>query len=228
MEENKIFKIDSKEWKYEYRKIKDLVPLKKNPRKITQEELKRLQKKINDVGFNDVIKLDNNGNVLSGNQRLKVLNNLGASELKVMCAIPQFQLTDKERQNVIINSNITEGEFDYDLLDDYNLDDLKDWGVELGTINNIIDINKQIKNEYSQIHNATFPIKLVEFFINNFCVNSILDLFGGTGTTLIVAEKLNKKWFMMEKETKYCDLILSRYEKTFNQKAELILDKNIK
>ena len=91
-----------------------------------------------------------------------------------------------------------------------------------GTIDNVININKVVKNDFSNIHNATFPSELVEFIINNFCNNSILDLFGGTGTTLLVAEKLNKQCFIMEIEEKYCDVIIYRYENMFNQKAKLL------
>lgn len=65
-----------------------------------------------------------------------------------------------------------------------------------GTLDNIVHIGKQTKNEYSKIHNATFPMKFAEFFVGNFSRASVLDLFGGTGTTLIACEQLNRKAYL--------------------------------
>lgn len=50
----------------------------------------------------------------------------------------------------------------------------------------------------------------------------ILDCFAGSGTTLLAAERTRRKAYVIEYEPKYCDVIIYRYEKLFNQKAELI------
>ena len=47
------------------------------------------------------------------------------------------------------------------------------------------------------------------------------DPFGGTGTTLIAAEKLNRKCYMMELDPKYIDVIVQRYV-DFTGKEEII------
>lgn len=52
--------------------------------------------------------------------------------------------------------------------------------------------------------------------------STILDLFGGSGTTLIACEKLNRICYMMEIEPYYCDVIIERWQNLTNQKAELI------
>ena len=39
----------------------------------------------------------------------------------------------------------------------------------------------------------------------------VLDLFGGSGSTLIACEKLNRKCFMMELDPKYCSVIIERF-----------------
>lgn len=49
----------------------------------------------------------------------------------------------------------------------------------------------------------------------------VLDLFGGSGTTLIACEKTNRKCFMMELDPHYCDVIIARWEKYTGRKAEL-------
>ena len=51
--------------------------------------------------------------------------------------------------------------------------------------------------------------------------NTILDLFGGSGSTLIACEKLNRKARVMELDPKYCDVIVKRWEQFTGLKAEL-------
>ena len=52
----------------------------------------------------------------------------------------------------------------------------------------------------------------------------ILDLFGGSGTTIIACEETERKCYMMELDPKYCDVIIRRWQKQTNQKA--ILESN--
>ena len=63
-------------------------------------------------------------------------------------------------------------------------------------------------------HKACFPIALVEEGIKNFCPHggTIIEPFGGTGTTAIAAEKLGCKSFVMELDPKYCDVIVRRWQ----------------
>lgn len=52
----------------------------------------------------------------------------------------------------------------------------------------------------------------------------VLDLFGGSGSTLIACEQLNRKCLMMEYDPHYCDVILARWEKLTGQTAVKIAD----
>lgn len=88
-----------------------------------------------------------------------------------------------------------------------------------GTIPNVLNLPAQHKNEYSEIHNATFPFELVEFAVDNFCNDSVLEPFGGTGTTLIVCEQLGKTCFTIELQPHYCDLIIARWQLLTGEKA---------
>jgi site-specific DNA-methyltransferase (adenine-specific) len=47
----------------------------------------------------------------------------------------------------------------------------------------------------------------------------VLDLFGGSGSTLIACEQLNRKCRMMELDPHYCDVIIARWEKLTGKKA---------
>ena len=82
-----------------------------------------------------------------------------------------------------------------------------------GTISNFYEGNGQTKNEFSGIHAATFPIHLPEFIITNFSTKSVLDVFLGTGTTMVAAHQLNRKCYGMELDPKYCQVIIDRMRK---------------
>ena len=53
---------------------------------------------------------------------------------------------------------------------------------------------------------------------------SVLDLFGGSGSTLIACEQLNRKCYMMELDPRYCDVIIKRFETLTGKKAVRIDD----
>jgi DNA modification methylase len=51
---------------------------------------------------------------------------------------------------------------------------------------------------------------------------NVLDLFGGSGSTLIAAEQTGRRAFLMELDPLYCDVIVQRYEKFTGTKARKI------
>lgn len=53
---------------------------------------------------------------------------------------------------------------------------------------------------------------------------SVLDVFGGSGSTLIACEQLDRTCYMMELDPKYCDVIIKRWETLTGEKAVLIND----
>ena len=97
-----------------------------------------------------------------------------------------------------------------------------------GTYWNVIKGKNASENEYADIHKATFPMYLPENIISNFTSERalVLDCFGGTGTTMIAAEQLNRKCYMMELDPHYCDVIIARWEKLTGNKAERISNGN--
>lgn len=84
----------------------------------------------------------------------------------------------------------------------------------------IWDIERTKKNE---LHPTMKPVDLVVEAIKNSSKveDIILDLFGGSGTTLIAAEQMNRICYMMELEPKYCDVIVKRWEILTNREAIL-------
>jgi DNA modification methylase len=86
-------------------------------------------------------------------------------------------------------------------------------------IGSVWSINKDAALKY--IHPTQKPVSLSEEAIDKTTkINSlILDLFGGSGSTLIGAEKTNRKSYLMELDPKYCDLIIRRWQNFTGRKA---------
>jgi len=77
-----------------------------------------------------------------------------------------------------------------------------------------------IKKDSNYIHPTQKPVELAARALNNHKdAKNIVDLFGGSGSTLIACEKNNRSCYMMEIEERYCDTIISRYEIYSNKKA---------
>ena len=121
-------------WTPEKRSVSALKELENNPRKIDKEALERLQTRIKERGFHDILKVDTDGFVLSGNQRKKALTALGIEEVYVL--VPSRELTREERDKVILESNRNDGLWDYNILSEhFDIGVLKDVGFsekELG------------------------------------------------------------------------------------------------
>ena len=68
------------------------------------------------------------------------------------------------------------------------------------------------------------PVELCAKYIQLYGKNNILDLFGGSGSTLIACEQLDRTCYMMELDPKYVDVIIDRWEKFTGEKAVLLND----
>jgi DNA modification methylase len=74
------------------------------------------------------------------------------------------------------------------------------------------------------VHPTQKPVELVSRGIRNSSKGEdiILDLFGGSGSTMIACDKMGRKCYTMELEPKYCDVIIKRWEDFTGKTAELI------
>ena len=70
----------------------------------------------------------------------------------------------------------------------------------------------QVKKDVSYMHPTQKPVELAERALINHKQGNVIDLFGGSGSTLIAAERLKRQSFLMELDPKYCDVIVKRWE----------------
>jgi DNA modification methylase len=89
-------------------------------------------------------------------------------------------------------------------------------------IGSVWSINKDGSSQY--LHPTQKPVELSAMAIEHTTNkgNLVLDIFGGSGSTLIAAEQTKRTCYMMELDPKYCDVIIERWEKLTGQKAELL------
>ena len=82
----------------------------------------------------------------------------------------------------------------------------------------VLDFNKPLRNKE---HPTMKPVDLFKYLIQNSSKKNdiVLDLFGGSGTTLIACEELNRQCFMMEYDPTYVDVIIKRWENLTGEKA---------
>lgn len=87
----------------------------------------------------------------------------------------------------------------------------------------VIRERKPLKND---LHPTMKPIKLLAKLIKNSSKNGevVLDMFGGSGSTLIACEQLGRKCRVMELDPKYVDVIIQRWEDFTGGKAVLLND----
>jgi DNA modification methylase len=88
--------------------------------------------------------------------------------------------------------------------------------------NNAVDVWSVRKvAPLNMVHLTEKPIELASRAIQNSSRMSenVLDLFGGSGSTLIAAEQTGRRAFLMELDPPYCDVIVTRWEQFTGQKA---------
>lgn len=87
------------------------------------------------------------------------------------------------------------------------------------------DVLEFPRPQKSKLHPTMKPIPLISKLIQNSTKEkmNILDVFGGSGTTLIACEQLNRNCYMIELSPEYCQTIINRWEEYTGQTAEKIV-----
>lgn len=117
------------------------------------------------------------------------------------------------------------GDLDHTFSTDYEIILCSNNGAKITgkRIGSVWSISKDNPNDY--VHATQKPVKLSATAIENTTKknNIVLDVFGGSGSTLIACEQLNRKCYMMELDPKYCDVIIKRWENLTGEKAVKIV-----
>jgi DNA modification methylase len=83
-----------------------------------------------------------------------------------------------------------------------------------GKYSNVIDLESNLNNQETDLHRAGFPVSFPSWIIEKMDFSkSVLDLFLGTGTTMVASHQLKRKCYGMELDPKYCQVIVDRMKK---------------
>lgn len=97
---------------------------------------------------------------------------------------------------------------------------------EIRSNNEVMDVDLIFEKKLikSELHPTMKPIKLLAKLLRNSSEKNdiVLDVFGGSGSTLIACEQTERICYMMELDPKYVDVIIKRWENLTGQKACLI------
>lgn len=119
----------------EWVKTTDIHANENNPRILKDDKFKKLVQSIKD--FPEMLEIrpivvNNDMMVLGGNMRLKAIQEIGLKEIPIIKA---ENLTEEQQREFLIKDNVGFGEWDWDALaNDWDADELKDWGMDLPII----------------------------------------------------------------------------------------------
>lgn len=115
-------------WHNEKRKVNDLLPYEKNPRKITDKQLEDLKRSIKKFNLAEVPAIDTDNSIAAGHQRIKVLQLLGRGEEEIDVRVPNRKLTKEEYEQYLLTSNAVNGDWDFEKLKEFDTELLLEIG----------------------------------------------------------------------------------------------------
>ena len=113
-------------WKTEKRKLNELRPWERNPRQATEKQWQDLERSLEKFSLADPLIINKDNTIIGGHFRWKVLKEKGIEEVDVR--VPDRQLSEKEVEELNVRLNKNLGEWDYDLLANFDEDLLKGIG----------------------------------------------------------------------------------------------------
>lgn len=125
-------------WKTEKRKLNELRPWERNPRQATEKQWQDLEKSLEKFSLADPLIINKDNTIIGGHFRWKVLKEKGIEEVDVR--VPDRQLSEKEVEELNVRLNKNLGEWDYDLLANFDEDLLKGIGFEDEELDEIFGI----------------------------------------------------------------------------------------
>lgn len=175
-------------WTTGVREVKDLLPWQENPRKISKQALDKLKEKITQNGFHSVIVIDTDNTILSGNQRKVALMELGINTVDVM--IPSRKLSDAERRRIGIESNINDGEWDFEKLKSFDLELLQFAGFDEKELVKFWDEEKDTKDDKFDVDKELKKIKTPQTKLGDLIIMGNHKLLCSSSTDITAVKKL--------------------------------------
>lgn len=125
-------------WTTEQRRVRDLIPLDFNPRKVTEEKQRKLMESINTFNLVEIPVINQDNRIIAGQRRFEALWYAGRQEDLIDVRVPNRMLTEDEVKRYCLISNTHAGEWDLAKLEEFFSD------IDYQDIINLPDINMDL------------------------------------------------------------------------------------
>ena len=169
-------------WHTEKRKIKNLVPYDKNPRKISVQKNNELKEGIEYFNVVEIPAIDVDNKIIAGHQRANALLQLGRGEELIDVRVPNRKLTADEFRKYNLISNRITGEWDYELLKNFDIETLLESGFDDSDLGHIWDENLGVEDDEFDVEKELKKIEKPKTRMG--------DLFGMGAHRLLCADSL--------------------------------------
>ncbi len=135
-------------WRTEKRRVNDLLPYEKNPRKITDKQMEDLKESLKKFNLAEIPAINLDGKIVAGHQRIKALQLLGRGEEEIEIRVPNRKLTASEFKEYLLTSNRSGGSWDWEILaSDFDIDTLLASGFDSTDLTNIFDDSLEVTDD---------------------------------------------------------------------------------
>ena len=134
--------MDSLHWRTEKRKVAEIMPWEGNPRKISDEQAEQLKRSLEKFNLVEIPAIDMDNRLIAGHQRVKILLALGRGDEEIDVRVPNRKLTTEEFEEYNVRSNLTTGEFDWEMLSNFDESFLSDVGFSSQELDRIFEVEE--------------------------------------------------------------------------------------
>jgi len=178
------------EWFTQRRRVNDLIPYDKNPRKISPKQLNDLKRSLQKFNLVEIPAVDLDNRVIAGHQRLKVLQLLGRGEEEIEVRVPNRKLTQEEYDQYLITSNAVGGDWDFEKLKSFDLGTLTVSGLDDDSLSKIWDQNLRAEDDDFDVEKELAKIKKPKTKLGDLIIMGPHKLICGDSTNPAVLKKL--------------------------------------
>lgn len=126
-------------WYTQKRIVNNLISYEKNPRKLSKLQEDNLKRSLEKFNLVEIPVIDTDNKIIAGHQRLKIMQLLGRGAEEIDVRVPNRKLTEEEYKSYLLTSNAVTGDWDFELLKEFDGDILKDVGFDEDILADIWD-----------------------------------------------------------------------------------------
>lgn len=146
-------------WHNEKRKVKDLIPYEDNPRSLSEDQKRELEKSLKKFDLVEIPAINTDNKIVAGHQRIATLHDLGRDEEEIDVRVPNRTLTPEEFKEYLLRSNKNTGDWNWDLLKKFNLEMLMDVGFNDDDLNYLWDDVTELDDDQFNVKKELAQIK---------------------------------------------------------------------